>query len=45
MSSEQKFPTTELEDTVYYDSFNTRVAESFEDVREAVSLNEPKMCA
>ena len=40
----QKFPATDHNDDFYLNSFSTRLAESFDDVREAVSLNEPKMC-
>ena len=41
---DQKFPTTDNNDAVYLNSFSTRIAENYDDVREAVSLNEPKMC-
>ena len=42
---DQKFPITDHSDAVQYlDSFSTRLAENYDDVREAVSLNEPKMC-
>ena len=41
---DQKFPATNNNDAVYLNSFSTRIAENYDDVREAVSLNEPKMC-
>ena len=42
---DQKFPATENNAAIDLASFNTRIAENYDDVREAVSLNEPKMCA